>query len=127
MKDFDGWHPVKKKLNDDNNILMFKERDVWWCSIGINIGHEQDGKGDKFNRPVLVIKKFNHRLFWGIPLTTQIKNTPHYYYFTLKGRPQCAMLTHLRLYDAQRISDRVSRLSENEFEKIKSKLSAYLK
>jgi mRNA-degrading endonuclease toxin of MazEF toxin-antitoxin module len=37
------------------------------------------------------------------------------------------MLTHLRLYDAQRLSDRMSRLSENEFNEIKNKLAVYLK
>lgn len=127
QKDFDGWHPVKKNLNNDENLLMFKERDVWWCSIGVNVGHEQDGKGDFFNRPVLVIKKFNHRLFWGVPLTTQIKDVQHYHRFELKGRTQCAMLTHLRLYDSQRLGNRLHRLSENEFKKIKGKLSCYLK
>ncbi len=127
MKDFDGWQPVKKALNDDDRLTMFKERDVWWCSIGVNVGHEQDGKGNNFNRPVLVVKKFNNRLFWGVPLTTQIKDIPHYHQFELKGRMQCAMLTHLRLYDAQLLSDRMNRLSENEFENIRLKLGLYLK
>ena len=100
---------------------------MWWCSIGVNLGHEQDGKGTYFNRPVLVIKKFNNRLFWGVPLTTQIKDNKYYHRFTLRGKEQCAMLTHLRLYDAQRLSDRMNRLSENEFSEIKNKLAVYLK
>jgi mRNA interferase MazF len=127
MKDFDNWNDLKKSIhNDDKGLTIFQERDVWWCSIGLNIGHEQDGKGDYFNRPVLVIKKFNNRLFWGVPLTTQIKDNKYYYRFTLKGKEQCVMLTHLRLYDAQRLTDRMNRLSENEFNEIKNKLAMYL-
>ncbi len=30
-----------------------------WCSIGINVGDEEDGKNELYERPVLVIKKFN--------------------------------------------------------------------
>lgn len=106
---------------------LFGTREIWWCSIGLNIGHEQDGKGTKFNRPVLVIKKFNNRLFWGVPLTTQIKDNKHYYHFTFKGNKQCAMLTHLRLWDANRMTTRMGKLGQKNFADIKLHLQEYLK
>lgn len=40
------------------------------------ISDEQDGKNAEFTRPVLVLRKFNHSLFLGIPLTTNRKNHP---------------------------------------------------
>lgn len=127
MKDFDTWNDFKKSLDNDNKDLpLFKERDVWWCSIGLNIGHEQDGKGDYFNRPVLVIKKFNDRLFWGIPLTTQIKDNQYYHKFILRGREQCAMLTHLRLYDASRLTNRMCQMQTEQFKIICDKLKNYI-
>ena len=45
FKNFDGWN-VKKKLADAklSNAPFFKERDIWWMSIGINVGYEEDGK-----------------------------------------------------------------------------------
>ena len=127
MKDFDSWTSFKKNLNDRDTTPLFNEREIWWCSIGVNVGHEQDGKNEKFNRPVLVVKKFNRRLFWGVPLTTQIKDNPHYFKFTFKNREQCAMLTQLRLWDANRMTAKMGRLGNAEFKAIKTGLSAYLK
>ena len=128
MKAFDRWNTVKKSLNGDGARLpKFNEREVWWCSIGVNVGHEEDGKNAAFNRPVLIVKRFNYRLFWGVPLSSQVKNNTHYYHFTLKGRDQSALLTQLRLFDANRITgNRVGRLNEREFSAIKQRLSAYL-
>lgn len=101
---------------------MFKERDLWWCSVGINIGHETDGKSNACHRPVLVVKKFNQQLFWGVPLTTKIKDSRHYYRFDFNGRQQCAMLTQLRLWDAKRLSDRMGRLPQTHYQAIRSSL-----
>ena len=47
--------------------------------MGLNIGYEQDGKGEDFLRPVLILKKFNKRVFLGIPLT-KIKKDSHFYH-----------------------------------------------
>ena len=43
----------------------------------MNIGYEQDGSGNDFIRPVVIIRKFNNEIFWGVPLTKtrkKIKN-----------------------------------------------------
>lgn len=40
QKDFDGWNEKKKKIGEDVCNIYFKEREIWWCSIGINIGYE---------------------------------------------------------------------------------------
>lgn len=126
-KDFDKWNGLKKHIDFQNHIPFFKEREIWWCSIGVNVGHEQNGKNEKFNRPVLIIKKFNTRLFWGVPLTTQIKDNRHYYQFNFKGQKQCAMLTQMRLWDANRITAKMGRIGQKKFNRIKSGLSFYLK
>lgn len=58
MKDFDTWSKEKKTLEQEgHDSLVFHEREIWWCSIGINVGDEQDGKNERFERPVLVLKK----------------------------------------------------------------------
>lgn len=76
MKDFDGWHPIKTKIELDGKTPTIRQREIWWGSIGVNIGVEQDGKNRLYERPVLVVRKFNHRHFMGIPLTTQLKDFP---------------------------------------------------
>ena len=78
-KDFDGWNTNKKHLDKIDQPVFFREREIWWCSIGINVGHEQDGRGSDYRRPVLVLRKFNRWLFIGVPLSLQIKpNNPYY-------------------------------------------------
>ena len=126
QKDFSGWHDKKRDIEEEGHIPQFSNRDIWWCSVGVNIGHETDGKNRQYSRPILVIRKFNKRLFWGVPLTTQIKNNPHYHRFVMNKREQCAMLTQLRLWDAKRLSDKMGRLAEKEFQMVKSDLIKYL-
>ncbi len=60
-KEFDLWNSKKKLFNGKplSKHFYFHEREVWWCGIGINIGVEIDGKNSDFERPVLVVKKFN--------------------------------------------------------------------
>ena len=91
MKNFSGWFKLKQKINDYHHLRSFQEREIWWCSIGVNIGHEEDGKNERFQRPVLIIHKFNKHLFFGVPLTTQIKNNKFYHkiIFAGKGNAQC--------------------------------------
>lgn len=72
-KNFDKWNEIKKKLDVSERSVEFNEREIWWCSIGINVGSEQHSQTEDFSRPVLVIRKFTRDIFWGIPLTTRIK------------------------------------------------------
>lgn len=43
-KDFKGWDVIKQEVNNTAHVPTFKEREIWWCKIGINIGYEADGK-----------------------------------------------------------------------------------
>jgi len=73
-KDYAGWHAKKSLINGNNSKPLFYEREVWWVAIGHNVGNEEDGKGRDFARPVLIIRKFNKSLFYGLPLSTAIKS-----------------------------------------------------
>jgi mRNA interferase MazF len=70
-KDFDAWNEEKKIRDQEERIVFFREREVWWCAVGINIGREQNGKDKQFQRPVLIIKRINTEMFLGIPLTSR--------------------------------------------------------
>jgi mRNA interferase MazF len=70
-KDFIKWNEVKEGVNSlDPSNIYFNEREIWWCYLGLNVGIEEDGKGENFMRPVLIINKFSRRLCWVIPLST---------------------------------------------------------
>jgi len=38
MKNFLDWHKVKKKLEEKGNRIHFQIRDIFFCSIGENVG-----------------------------------------------------------------------------------------
>ncbi len=62
-KDFEKWHKVKSRTQERCSPPSFEEREIWWCSIGANVGVEEDGKSTLFSRPVLIIRKFNAMIF----------------------------------------------------------------
>lgn len=121
FKDFDGWLPLKKSLDEEGKYPTFRQREIWWCSTGVNIGVEQDGHNDLFERPVLIVRKFNSRHFLGVPLTTKLKDFPHFHsvYFKAKtdtgSRERKAILSQIRSYDSMRLSRLMARLGEKQF------------
>lgn len=126
LKDFINWIQRKIFLHTQNRVIPFTEREIWWCDIGINLGYEIDGKNKTFNRPVLIVRKFNHRQFWGLPLTTkQPKNNLYSFEIkTNKGKSFAAM-SQLRCLDVSRLSTPLVKnykLPENDFEQITNKL-----
>jgi mRNA interferase MazF len=78
QKNFKFWHPVKEEIHRLAKAIYVYPREIWQCSLGVNIGVEQDGKGNESLRPVLVIKRFNHNMAWCIPLTTVVKKGDWY-------------------------------------------------
>ena len=120
-EEFDKWNEVKKKLAKKDNKIYFKERDVFWASIGINIGFEQNGKGEIFSRPVLILKKYSKDIFLGIPLSTQIKEGSFFFIFELNNNLSNALLVQSRLYDAKRLENKIGMISKIDFESLKVK------
>jgi mRNA interferase MazF len=117
-KDFNQWSVKKQKLDKRINLPFTNERDVFWCSIGINIGDEENGKDESFSRPVLIFKKFNENLFWGIPMSSKIKDNKYYVQVNFKDQVSSIMISHLRLYDVKRLIIRMGKLQKSEYNKI---------
>lgn len=121
-KDFDNWNNLKQKLDNKSKTAAFKQKEVWWCHLGSNIGDEENGKGEVHSRPILIVKKFNKNLFWGIPLTTQIKENPYYHKIIFKNKEQCAMISQLRLWDAKRLSSQMGEITQKHMSEIQQKI-----
>ncbi|MCF7834200.1 MAG: type II toxin-antitoxin system PemK/MazF family toxin [Candidatus Pacebacteria bacterium] len=128
MKDFDFWNKKKKILEEKRNKnLVFNERDIWWCSIGLNIGSEQDGKNELFERPVLVIKKFNKKVCWVLPITRKNKEGYYYHVLDYNFEKSFVILSQLRLISTKRFTRFIRKISSDQFEIIKGKLVFILK
>ncbi len=128
MKDFGTWNKEKINLEDTGHEdLSFHEREIWWCSIGLNIGDEQDGKNELFERPVLIIKKFNKRLAWALPMSTKKKDGIYYHNIEHDGKIFSVMLSQLRLLSTKRFHRYLRKISPNQFSIIQDKLIKLIK
>ena len=67
-KNFSEWNKKIEKLQQKVSNTYFYEREIWWASVGMNVGDEEDGKGDNYARPVLIVRKFNKNLFLWIAI-----------------------------------------------------------
>ena len=121
FKSFDVWNQKKKALDADNtNRVYFHEREIWWCSLGVNIGFEQDGKGKDYERPVVILKKFNARCCLVVPLTTAIKTGKYYFQLgEIDKKSTTAILSQLRFIDRKRLINKVGRVSKKEYDEIR--------
>jgi len=123
-KDFDKWNKSKKVIHHIGEDKFYHEREVWWCSLGINIGFEQDGKGEEFSRPVLIIRGFSKNVFLCIPLTTKMKEGKYYHDIILgDGIKRKAILSQIRLIDSKRLIEKVCTIDETQFNSIKQKIT----
>ena len=130
-KDYSEWHKKKKILNERKDVdnIFFREREVWWTALGVNIGFEQDGKGEEFRRPVLILKKYNKYLVLVVPLTTKIKKDNKYYIdcsIMNDTIPRMAIISQVRPIDTKRFIDKLGVADEDSFIKIKNAIKAML-
>jgi len=117
--EYDSWNIQKKKLSEINRAY-FHKGDVWFASVGKNIGDEEDGKNFNFERPVLIIRKFNNNIFLGVPLTSQEKEGK-YYHKLISFTGSTAILSQIRLFDAKRLLRVIGKVESKELKEIKIK------
>ncbi|MFH1714544.1 MAG: type II toxin-antitoxin system PemK/MazF family toxin [Candidatus Nealsonbacteria bacterium] len=125
-KDFKSWHNEKSHLHEEKVRPFFHEKEIWFASIGLNIGFEQDGRGENFLRPIIIIKKFNNEVLWGIPLSKNKKKGKHYFPFHFDNRESTAILSQIRLVDSKRLQYKIGNISDKDFSEIKRKLTQFL-
>ena len=125
-KDFQKWHKKKEHIENDRPRVFFKIREVWLCHIGENIGFEQDGRGDEFLRPVIILKKFNNEVLWAIPLTRTDKKNKYYFSFQFYNKASVAILSQIRLFDAKRLKYKMGDMKTVDFVGLKNKIRQLL-
>jgi mRNA interferase MazF len=118
-KDFDGWNKRKKKLDRVEFDQYVHEREVWWCAVGVNIGVEANGKHANFERPVLVLRKFNRHAVLVVPLTSRVKPNPYQWPFQHDGKLFAAVYSQMRLISTKRLLRKIYRMDELIFDDIK--------
>jgi len=123
MKDFERWNIQKKKINENTKNILPKIKEVWWLSIGLNVGVEEDGKNNNFERPVLVVKVFNRQCFLGIPITSIDKSNKKYYFPIVRNQNKYFLiLSQIRLFSSKRLSRIIYKVDNQDFFRIKKVL-----
>jgi mRNA-degrading endonuclease toxin of MazEF toxin-antitoxin module len=128
QKDFQKWHVLKSQINDIKKRRYFREREIWWCHLGCNVGSEEDGKNNVFSRPILVIKKISRDLCWTLPLTSTDRRGWFYYPVDIAGanHPSFVILSQLRILDGRRLSRRIAKIHPADMRMIKAKIGKIL-
>jgi len=127
-KDFKKWHGQKQKVENERPRVFFSEREIWFCYLGENVGFEQDGRGEEFLRPVVVLKKFNNEVLWAAPLTKTGKKNKYYFPFSFRKERDAstAILSQIRLVDAKRLKYKIGDVKVDDFNTLKSKIRQLL-
>ena len=125
---FNSWNTKKQEIHfsERTKDIYFKEGQIWWCSVGLNIGSESMGKGENFRRPILIIKKLSSDLCVALPLTSKEKTGTWFVEVTIGGEKRWAMLYQIRMFNKKRFSIKIGELDENDFKKVKQKLELLL-
>ncbi|MBP9802884.1 MAG: type II toxin-antitoxin system PemK/MazF family toxin, partial [Candidatus Pacebacteria bacterium] len=125
-QDYDDWNIIKKELSKKEEKFFFKEGDIWWVSLGKNLGTESYGKGEIFRRPVLIIKKLNSNSCIVLPLTSKNKSGTWFTEITFQNEIKTVLLYQIKMINTKRFQRRLGVLDDNDFKKVKEKLKFLL-
>lgn len=119
IKDFAGWNRLKQRLDAKTKPPFFNEGQVWWCSLGVNVGFEIYGKSCVYTRPVLILKKYSRQTFFGLPLSSKRKDRAAYYPIEFQNSKGSLILDQGRTLDSRRLTERMGEFSEDTFRELK--------
>ena len=118
-KDFDKWNIVKKKTNAEHPRL-YTVREIWWCRLSVNIGIEQDGKGEWYARPCVIMRGFGPDACLVIPLTTSPReHALRVPVGSVEGFQARANLSQIRVVDTRRLESKIDFLEKGVFSKLR--------
>lgn len=125
---YDLWNEKKKNIEKDDKYknIYFNEGDIWWCSLGLNIGSESYGKGNSFRRPILVIKKLSSDLCITASLTTKRKIGTWFTDIVINNNQRCVMIYQIRTLHKKRFQHKIGKLNDKDFINVKEKLDSLL-
>jgi mRNA interferase MazF len=119
-KEFDNWNTKKKKIHEKELGVFFHKREIWWCSLGLNVGNEQDGSGDEYRRPVLILKGLSKQTCLIVPLTTSIHaHSMRPPIGLVDNKEASALISQIRVIDSRRLVRKIGYLDQSIFDKIK--------
>ena len=126
-KNFDRWNKQKKRIDASEENKLYHERQMWWCSLGANVGSEQDGTGEEHQRPVLILKGMSRNTCYVVPLTTSTSRHKLRVPIGLVEEKQAAaLMSQVRLVDTKRLVNKIGFLDQDTFKVVRKAAKALL-
>ena len=127
IKKFQKWFFIKPNLNDKSTVPMFKEREVWMCHLGVNVGYELDGKNNEFLRPVLIFRKLSRESAIVVPLVGKRKRGSWYVNSYVNKKKGSYCLHQIRMLDCRRLKYKLVQVSPQQYDAVRDALCKLLK
>ena len=86
-----------------------------------------DGKNDDFERPVLVIKKFNRNMALVVPLTKSERETKYHFKLNLvNDNDSSVVISQISLLSGERFLRLIKKIPDSTFAEIVKEINSYL-
>ncbi len=126
VKIFADWIKLKIRIHVTESLTFPNKKEIWWVSLGQNVGVETNGKNKKFERPVLVTKVFNKDSSLVAPISSSIKRGRYKIEFMNgEGAKNTVNLSQLRTLDSRRFIRKVGEMAEPDFEQVVKELKKF--
>lgn len=125
---FSSWNKLKQKIDSrEGGKIFLHTREVWWCSLGVNVGGEINGKNELYERPCLMLNVYNKDMALVLPITSiEKKDKFHYEIILDNGKKVYVKLTQVRVISTKRVIRKISTLNKEDFKNIKEKMRDYV-
>jgi mRNA-degrading endonuclease toxin of MazEF toxin-antitoxin module len=118
-KDFLQWMGLKGALHERHHEPPYVSNgDIWWASVGENVGSEINGKSNQFSRPVIIYKKLSHSFYFVVPTTTQEKQGTWFVPIRQRDTKMFACLHQARAIDYRRLSSKLGTLDDEDLDRV---------
>lgn len=119
-KQFDDWNKTKQGLDSIASEAPFVSvGDLWWFSVGENIGSEMNGKSRLFSRPAVILKKLAHGFYLIAPSTTKSKVGTWYVPIKQNDVLMQICLHQIRTVDFRRLSTKLGTVDDADLQRIR--------
>ena len=120
LKIFVSWTKIKVRIHLSERKVYPKVREIWWVSMGQNIGVEVNGKNTTFERPAVVIKVFNNLGMLVAPISSKVKKDKYFVDFiNVDGEKNIINMSQIRSISSKRFIRKIGELSIDDFERVK--------
>jgi mRNA interferase MazF len=123
------WTGVKARMQTlpmELDVFPYR-KEIWWASLGQNIGVEINGKNDGFERPILVIKVFNAKSLLVAPITSRVRHKKFITTFiNQKGEINAVNISQMRSISTKRLRRKIGNMPEHDFRKVTEMIEVHI-